>query len=481
MDKKLTLTFILIVFVIVFMTPLYSQHFSNKEIYLKTIDYKLNLNIDYKNEKLIGKCQITVLNPTDEPIQQIPILLYRLMKVKSVKDDQGINIPFRQRVLSFDDWEVLQVNYIEVILEKPIPKRREKKITIEYEGYILGYTETGMLYVKDRIDPEFTIIRPDCKAYPEIGYPSWKVSRAAGLQNFNYSIEITVPDSFIVANGGQLTNKVFNNGLVTYTYQNIKPAWRMDIAIAKYEILEKGNNKIFYFPEDSVGAAKVMQALTKSFDLYTEWWGELHDFQVFTVIEIPDGWGSQADVTSIIQTSSAFKDEKQLHQIYHEISHLWNVKLNDTFSPRWNEGLATFLQYLLVEKFEQRKILDQVTDRIYNRLKETFQKNPQYQEIPLIEFGKENITELSYSMGMLMFQVLYNLVGEQEFNEIIGSFYQKYYKSGATSNEFVQHAKDISEFDLMKFFNDWFLGTQYFNYLKEGLLIDEIVLKYRKD
>jgi aminopeptidase N len=99
----------------------------------------------------------------------------------------------------------------------------------------------------------------------------------------------------------------------------------------------------------------------------------------------------------------------------------------------------------------------------------------------LIEFGKENITELSYSMGMLMFQVFYNLVGEQKFNEIIGSFYQKYYQSGATSDEFVQHAKDISEFDLMHFFNDWFLGTQYSDYLKEGLSIDEIVFKYRKD
>lgn len=56
----------------------------------------------------------------------------------------------------------MQVNYIEVLLKKPIPIGSKKKISIEYEGYLLCYIDTGMLYIKDHIDPYFTVIRPAC-------------------------------------------------------------------------------------------------------------------------------------------------------------------------------------------------------------------------------------------------------------------------------------------------------------------------------
>lgn len=476
---KLKLALALIITSKVLITPLQSQPFSDKEILLKPTDYKLSLNVDYDNKKLIGDCQLTIFNPSGHPIQTIPLLVYRLMKVKTIKDENKKNIPFTQRVLSFEDWEVLQVNYIEVSLEEPIAEKAEKKITIEYEGYLLGYTETGMLYVKDRIDPEFTIIRPDCRAYPMIGVPSWRVNRIAGLPKFDYLINVTVPDSLVVANGGRLLDKRAIAGSVTYIYQSVKPAWRIDIAIAKYHILEDEKNKVFYFVEDSVRASKIMEAIKNNLNLYTDWFGPLHDYKGFTFIEILDGWGSQSSETTIIQTAAAFKDDKKLHELYHEISHQWNVTSNDTFPPRLEEGLATFLEYLSVEKLEQRKIIARVTDSFCNRLREQLQKNPQYTKIPLIDFGKEGVTDLSYSVGMLVFHVLYKLVGEHEFSKIIGSFYQKYYETGAMTDEFVNHAKQISSINLTNFFEEWVYTAKYTEYIISGLSMEEITRKYQ--
>jgi Peptidase family M1 domain len=478
---KKTINVFAIIFLIGFASNSFSQKYSDQSIGLKTINYNLDIHVDYDNEKLVGLCQMTVFNVTDQPIQQIPLLLYRLMKVKSIKDENGMNISFNQEVVSYEDWEVLQVNFIQVSLEKAISKNTKKTITIEYDGYLLGYSETGMNYIKDRIDKDFTILRPDCRAYPQIGYPSWKSNRSSGLENFDYTIKLTVPDSFIVANGGKFIDKIYSNNSVIYSYKNIKPAWRIDVAISKYSILESNKIKIFFFPEDSIGAKRVYEALTNTFNLYTKCWGDLKDFEGFSVIEIPDGWGSQADVTSIIQTASAFKDEKQLHQLYHEVSHLWNVKINDKFSPRWNEGLATFIEYLTIEKLENRESLNNVTKWFYTNLKEEFTKNPNYMNIPLIKFGEENIQGLSYSMGMLLFQVLYNLVGEEEFNKIMGLFYQKFHQTGATTEEFIEHAIQISNFNLTKFFDDWFWGTKYCDYIIKNLSIDEIVSLYRKN
>jgi len=464
-----------------FTNILKSQNFSDKSIVLKTINYNLNVKVDFQEDKMYSTCELSVLNPTDEKVQIIPLLLYRLLKVTSIKDEYGNSISYKQQVLAYEDWEVMQVNFVEIELEKPIVKDEIKKLFIKYSGHLLGYSETGMNYVKDKIDPIFTIIRPDCQAYPEIGYPSSIVNRKSGLQNFDYTIVATVPDSLMVVNGGKLINKTSKNGFTTYIYKNIKKAWRIDIAIGKYSALQYDKTKLFFFPQDSIGAKTVLKYVEKTFDLYSSWWGPLKDFQGFSVIEIPDGYGSQADVSSILQTASVFVDSTQMRQLYHEISHLWNVESNDEFSPRWNEGLATFLEYLVIEKLENREYLDYVTKWYLNTVKMELLKDTVFASTPLIDFGKKSITQYSYSMGMIMFRVLYGIVGETNFNEIVGSFYQKYYKTGASTEDFVQHSKTISNFNLNIFFQDWVYTTNYTRFVKDNMTIDEMVGLYSKN
>jgi len=481
---RLTLVCVLLIVCLISVSQLQAQGFSDKELILKTIDYKLDLKIDYENEKILGNCQLTVFNPSEQPIRHIPLTLYRLLKVTSVKDGQRVDLSFTQQVLSFEDWEQLQVNYIEVSLKNPIQQGERKTISIQYQGYLLGYSETGMRYVKDRVDEEFTIIRPDCKAYPEVGYPSWKVNRAAGLQSFNYLVNVTVPESLVVANGGKLVSRVSTNGLVTYSYRNIKPAWRIDVAIAQYGILEDKVNmlRVFHFQEDKEGARMVIDAMRKTMELFTDWFGPLRDSQGFAVIEIPEGYGSQTDVTCIIQTRSAFQSKEQLYQFYHEISHLWGVEACDPLPSRFeSEGLAMFLQYLAQEKLENKKgALEYGVERLSESFRQKCQKNPKCQDVPVIDYGKEMLTDLSYSKGMILFYVLYELVGENEFFKIMGSFYQKYNQTGATSDNFVNHAKEVSSVDLTKFFEEWVYGTESSEYIINEIPIEEIVKKYRR-
>jgi len=482
MSIRIPLACVLVVFSLTFTGQPKAQRFSDKTIILKTVDYKLDLKIVYENEKILGSCQLTVFNPSEQPIYQIPLILYRLLKITSVKNEQGAALSFTQQVLSYEDWEQLQVNYAAVYLKNPIQPRQRKTINVQYEGYILGYSEVGMRYVKDRVDEKFTILRPDCKAYPEVGYPSWKVNRAAGLQGFDYLTNVTVPDSLVVANGGRLMGKVSKNGSVTYSYRNIKPAWRMDIAVAKYDILEDDANKlkVFHFQEDKEGARMVLDALKKTMGLYTNWFGPLRDYQGFAVIEIPEGFGSQADVTCIIQTQSAFKSKDQLYQLYHEISHLWGVEPRDPFPSRVeSEGLAMFLQYLAQEKLENKKgALEKGVERLSESFRKQCQANPRCKDVAVTDYGKEMLTDLSYSKGMVLFYVLYNLVGEKEFMEIIGTFYQKYNQTGATSDDFVNHAKEVSTVDLTKFFEEWVYGTESSEYIINAITIEDIIKKY---
>ena len=117
----------------------FSQQFSSKILVLKTTRYELDVKVDYKAEKIFGFCRLTVHNPSDEAISEIPLLLYRLLKVKAITDEKGAAVPYQQSVLSFEDWEQLQANYVEARLSKPLASGQSKTIAIVYEGFLFGY------------------------------------------------------------------------------------------------------------------------------------------------------------------------------------------------------------------------------------------------------------------------------------------------------------------------------------------------------
>ena len=456
-----------------------AQSYSDKKLILKAVNYDLDIRIDYENRKLKAICGLTVLNTTEEDGKIIPILLYRLMKVTSIKDERGNALVYTQKVLSFEDREKYQVNYLEVIPARKLLKGDSCKLIIEYQGYLFGYVETGMGYVKDKIDPEFTILRPDCNAYPELGYPSEKVNRLAGFApSFNYIVKIHVPDSLVVVNGGALISRDTKNGYSTYIYRNTKPAWRIDIAIGRYKIIETPLLKIYYLEQDYAGAETVFRYAMRTLTMYSEWWGKLKESKTFSVIEIPSGYGSQADETCILQTADVFTDSTQMRQLYHELSHLWNVSSNDKYYPRWNEGLATFVEYLTVEKLENRLYLDYVSDWYLKLVRKEIDSDSLLRVTPLIDFGKKGIETYSYEVGMIMFHVLYKVMGANDFNKCIRTYYSDYYLTGATTGEFVATAKKISGTFLSNFFDDWIFSTKYTEYIKSELTVTEMSKQY---
>ena len=144
-------------------------------------------------------------------------------------------------------------------------------------------------------------------------------NRRAGLPEYDYTARITVPASHTVANGGALVERREAGVTVTYVYRSLKPSWRMDFAVARFTTLRDGDLAVHHLPDDSAGARRILGAMSRTLKLYTRWFGPLRGSAAFAVIEIPDGWGSQADVTSILQSAAAFRDPRREYELYHEI------------------------------------------------------------------------------------------------------------------------------------------------------------------
>jgi aminopeptidase N len=443
--------------------------------------YTLDLKIDYSASKLNGTCRITLSNEADMPITHVPVLLYRLLSVKSVENENNTALPYKQDIVSIEGWERIQVNYIEVVLEEALQPGEQSTIELAYEGYFFGYSADGWRYVKDNIDRNFTMIRTDGYGYPVIAYPNDREMMSPQMR-FHYTINITVPDGMTVVTGGQLVEQSKSGDGTTFTFRSKKPSWRMDMAVSDYRLYEEGENRVYYFAADSLGAKKVMDAMQTSFDLYTSWFGPLDNYLGYSVIEVPEGYSSQYDVTATTLSAENFHESKDMNTIYHEIAHGWNVNNLDPHPCRFeSEGYARFLEFLLLEKIDQKEgAVSKEAEKYLDRIRSAFKANEEYQHIPIKDYGVKGMTNYSYSLGMIVFAIFYELLGEDQFNQVIGSFYAEYHSRGATMDEFISHCVETSGPDLERFFNDWVYTTAGIQLVLEGKSLPELIQFYQE-
>ena len=326
---------------------------------------------------------------------------------------------------------------------------------------------------------DFTIIREDAYAFPTLGIPSCAANRAAPRDSFTFAARVTVPPGLVVAMGGEQRERTQRDSLVTWGYSSTEPVPFLNITIAPYELLERSDAHIFYFPADAAGARALGQAISRAVERYTRWFGSLGRKPKLVVIEIPEGFGSQASLSAgILQTAGAFRDRSEVSQVYHELSHLWNVPDLERPSPRWNEGLASFLQSRMAAELDGWNQWDARTERIVASLKQRCMPPNPCDTVPLAAYGGAGLTDRSYSVGMLMFYALYQVLGQETFDRAYGTFFQQYRKKGATTSDLVAAFREVSP-KSDPIFQDWLFTTRWYSLLSSGKSFRQIVSQYK--
>ena len=442
-------------------------------------DLKLDLAIDYSQKRLAGSATCVLENWTDRPAARVSLLLGRLMEASRVRDAAGRYLGHTQDVVRFRDDPMRQVTRLDVRLAKPVPPGGKTTLRVDYAGHVVGYTEVGWLYVRDRIDTTFTILRAEALAFPVVGGLSDSANRTVPDVDFTYDVAIRVPRRMRVATGGTATVTGNTDGTVTWRYLSGKPSSVLNVAIAPFDTLSDHGVRLFYFPADSTGATRLLGRARAALDTLSGWFGPLHEALHLTVTEIPDGWGSQASLTGgIIQSAAAFREARRTSELYHELTHLWNAPDLDNPAPRWNEGLATFLENLLSER------LDGWTGRAARDsvwiawIRQASASDSALRKVPLVEYGRRGMTDYSYSVGALMFGALYELVGADDFGRIVGGYYQRF-PNGGTTRDFAAFAAHAGTRDLTDFFDDWLFTTRWTGRVAAAKSAKELAAAYR--
>lgn len=442
---------------------------------------ELAIGVDYERQAIDGSATLYLRNAGTSDALTVPLLLNRLMSVSAVRNQRGSAVPFEQDVVVFRDDSLLQVNAIVVSLAEPLRGGDSLVLVVSYAGRLTGYTETGSLYIRDHVDRDFTIIREDALAFPTLGTIMWSTNRTIVREPFAFTADISVPSSLVVATGGEQVGVQTRDTTTTYSYRSSGPVPFLNIAIAPYKVLQDRGLRIFYFPQDSAGATVIARAARGAVARYAEWYGSLDQQPQLTVIEIPEDWGSQASATGgIIQTADAFRDPGMLYQLYHELSHFWNVADLDRPSPRWNEGLASFLQWRMAEELDGWNDWDSWLSRTEASLKSRCGSNPRCPATPFSKYGEAGLTDMSYPVGAATFWLLYQALGAARFDRTYRDFLERHGKSGATSQDFVRTfggASPVSE----RILSDWFVTARWYTRLASGEGLKEMLAGYRQN
>ena len=439
----------------------------------------LDVRVDYTGRTLTGSMTYDLENWTTRPAGEVSFLVNRLMEVSGVRGATGGALAYTQDVVRVSDDPIWQVTQVRVRLPSPVPPGGRATLRLDYGGYLVGYQEVGWLYVKDHVDTAFTIIRADALAFPIIGGLSNAANRKRPRPDFTYDAAVRVPSRYLVATGGAATRTPHEDGTTTWRYASGVPSPFLNIAIAPFDTIVDGGVRVFYFPADSAGARRLMTSAQTALRTLTQWLGPPRGGLTLTITEIPDGWGSQASlVGGIIQTASAFRDPTRLGELYHELSHLWNAPDTDNPSPRWNEGLAMLLQHLMRERLDGWTGRADFYERQIATVRASVAEDTSLGRVPFIDYGKRDMTGRSYVVGDLMFATLYDLLGEAQFDSVVGG-YARQFINGGTTRDFVAFARRTASPDLSAFFADWMFTTRWTGLLATATSIRDLADHYR--
>lgn len=386
----------------------------------------LDVSVEYDKRAVRGRASITAENRGEPNARELSLLLNRLMHASAVSAG-GKPLRFEQEVVVFSDEPFRQVTQLRVALPKPLAPGERATVDVDYAGPLVGYVETGSLYIRDRVDPDFTILRRDAFAFPVLGVPSRAANRALREPDFSFDATVRVPPNQRVAAGGVLvsrTDKAWHFRAASAPYLNV--------AIAPYALRESGGIRVYALPADAATAEPVLDSTRKAMALLTQWFGSLDREPALSIAEIPAGFGSQASLAGgIIADARAFNDVAERRQLYHELSHIWNPPDLDQPSPRWTEGLATWLEYRLAREIDGYSDITGVIARTRRRMCEAADR---LRSVPMRRYGEKDMTDYSYSVGFLMFAELDGKMGTAALDAALRRWFQEHQR-GSTSED----------------------------------------------
>ena len=287
----------------------------------------------------------------------------------------------------------------------------------------------------------------------------------------NYNIELTTNNRYKVATTGEILSKTSANENDTY---KIKARAVRDYACVlseKFETVSEkvGDTTITYYYYDDVTPRESLKAGVDAIKTFSEKFGA-YPYSTFSIVKTNFIHGGM-EYPTLVYISDAVTDVGDYKNvIIHETAHQWWYGLvgSNAFRSGWlDEGLTDFSTALFYKynpdyniKFED--VMKNTTNSfvtfvdLYTRVLGDI-------DTSMLRAVDEYKTEpeyvyISYVKGALLFNDLYELLGEEKFLKVMKEYFKTYKFKNVNYENLIGIVEIVTKTDMDSYFDSWLQG-----------------------
>lgn len=223
-----------------------------------------------------------------------------------------------------------------------------------------------------------------------------------------------------------------------------------------------------------------LETTKKGLDYYSSYFGYPYPYAKYDQIMVPDYQGAMENVAavtfgeaSVEQRTKFTARQKLLNEgtVLHEMAHMW---FGDLVTMKWwnglwlNESFATYMSYRAMgEIFSNHNHASETSpglswEYFYDEVKnsaeaadELVTTHPVESQIIGTDEAFSNFDSITYGKGASVLKQLNYFIGEENFQEGLQRYFEKYALRNTTTNDFVKMMGEASEKDLTQWQKLW--------------------------
>ena len=325
-----------------------------------------------------------------------------------------------------EDMDVLAVPVNELFPDQKVAVEMTYEVQLANVAHRLGYTEQsvnlGNFYpILCHVDNGSYTASP----YYNVGDPF--VSEVA-----NYDVSLTLPEAYVVASSGELTEATSQNGMATYVY---KAQAVRDFAMVLSKQFKKltrtvGDTQVNYYYYNDADAETSLGTACGMMEYLNEHVGT-YPYAQYSVAETEFCYGGMEYPCLAMITSGSNSYQEA---VAHETAHQWFYGLvgNDQIANAWmDEGLSEFLTYLYMDATGVTPLVRNMmaSTRTYTTYVDVL--NHYYTDVdtslrPVYEYKNDSeYVIFTYVKGSLLFNTMYETLGAAKFWRALSSYFDE--------------------------------------------------------
>lgn len=281
---------------------------------------------------------------------------------------------------------------------------------------------------------------------------------------------VTAPAHYqVVSNGLKVEETDLpNNVRLTHWKQSVPIAsWLYVLGVARFAIqyVDQFDHKSIetwvYYQDREKGFYDFAIPTKQVLEFYSNYVGPFAYEKLANIQSNSVSGGMEAASAILYSETSVVGDrnERWRNVVIHEIAHQWfgNAVTEHDWDDVWlSEGFATYFTLLFIEHAYGRDAFLAGLADSKKRVDAFHTKNPDYRIVHNNLQDMEQVTSShTYQKGSWILHMLRGVVGTENFQKGIRSYYKKYMNSNATTADFQREMEEASGMDLKNFFEQW--------------------------